>query len=145
MRELFARSYSSVYVHYIPFKGYESCGSTETVLHQTVKLGHHIRSDAKRVQAARANAWTRFDTKQLSVLVDSAFEHLVSRKDEPFDFGRCRGRLSVPKSTEEHFSDILGHCLQDGTAKNFQATGKVLASSLLRHAIHEDRTGELLH
>lgn len=142
MAELFSRSYSSVYVHYIPLKGYEYCGSTQTVVQQTVKLSHHIRSDAERVQAARAAAWTRFDTKQLSVLVGSAFRHLASGRKEPFDFSRCRERLSVPNSTEEHFSRILGHCLQNKTEERFEKMAMVMASSLLRHTIHEEKSGE---
>ncbi|KXX79898.1 Calcium-independent phospholipase A2-gamma [Madurella mycetomatis] len=145
MVELFYRSYSSVYVHYIPIKGYESCGATGTVVDQTVKLSHRIRSDAERVQSARAGAWMRFDTKQLSVLISSAFKHLASGRDEPFDFSQCRERLSIPNSTEEHFSRILGHCLRGKMEEKFEKMGMVMASSLLRHAIHEEKSASVFN
>jgi hypothetical protein len=63
--------------------------------------------------------------------------------NEPFDFGQCRRQLSIPASTEEHFSEVLSYCLDDQMKERFHATGKVLASSLLRHTIQEEKKGEL--
>lgn len=142
MKELFSRSFSSVYVHYVPLQGYKSLGTTSMVMEQTAKLAHRIRSDSQRVQTMRADSWTRFNTRQLSLIVHYAFDHLASGKEEPFDFGQCRRQLSIPASTEEHFSEVLSYCLDGQIKEKFQATGKVLASALLRQTIKEEKKGE---
>ncbi|VBB80788.1 Putative calcium-independent phospholipase A2 [Podospora comata] len=145
MKDLFRRSYSTVYVHYVPLQGYLTLGSSSNVVKQTMKLGHRIRADALRVQLARADSWARFDTRQLSVIVEFAFRHLTSNKhNEPFDFRKCRRRITVPTSAEEHFSEILGRCLEGMTTSAFVTTAQTLGSSLLRHALHEDTSAPLV-
>ncbi|KAF9887744.1 hypothetical protein FE257_009697 [Aspergillus nanangensis] len=144
MSELFQRSFSSVHVHYVPLQGYKSLGTTATVMERTTKLAHRIRSDSQRVQSMRATSWTRLDTRQLSQIVHYAFTHLASGIDEPFDFGQCRRQLSIPASTEEHFSEVLGHCLKGQLEEKFEATSLVMASSLLRHTIQEEKKDAVL-
>lgn len=138
MKKLFSRSFSSVYVHYVPLEGYKS-GTPDSVLRQTQKLAHRVRKDSERVQAMRADSWTRFDARQLSLIVHYAFTHLASGSTEPFDFGQCRQQVSIPESTEEHFSEALSYCLEGNIGEKFLAAGKVLASNLLRQSIKEEK------
>jgi hypothetical protein len=126
-----------VYVHYVPLKGFESIGTSTTVVGQMTKLANRIRHDAGTVQATKASTEIRFDTKQLFVAVHYAFAHLVSSDTQPFDFSQCVRLLSIPDSTEGHFSDILGYCLDRSIGSRFDATAKILASSFLRHMIYE--------
>src|SRR2546421_4142148 len=50
MRQLFSRSYSSVYVHYVPLKGRGPLGTSAEIYKQTERLSQRIKSDTERVQ-----------------------------------------------------------------------------------------------
>ena len=99
-----------------------------------------IRDDSARVQAQKAEAWTRFDTRQLSHITNYAFEHLRSGTTEPFDLGKCRQQLAIPDTAEASVSEFLGHCLRTDLEGRFDITAAVLASTILRrHLCAEDR------
>ena len=135
MRQVFSRSFSSVYVHYIPHKGFGYCGTSADILKQTGRLAQRIKRDSERVQAQRATSWTKFDARQMSLVVHYAFTHLASGSDEPFDFGHCRQQISVPETTEGTFSTFLGYALKGDIEKKFDQTAAVLATSLLRNSV----------
>ncbi|KAF5684647.1 hypothetical protein FDENT_6652 [Fusarium denticulatum] len=139
MRQLFARSFSSVYVHYIPLEGFGSLGTSLQIINQTNRLAKRVRRDAERVQAQRAESWTRFDTTQMSQVVHYAFAHLASGSPEPFDFGQCRRQISVPDTTEGHFSEFLGLSLKNKMEARFDDTAAVIATSLLRNSLSANK------
>ncbi|KAG5758333.1 hypothetical protein H9Q72_013528 [Fusarium xylarioides] len=139
MRQLFARSFSSVYVHYIPLEGFGSLGTSLEIINQTNRLAKRVRRDAERVQAQRAESWTRFDTTQMSQVVHYAFAHLASGSPEPFDFGQCRRQISVPDTTEGHFSEFLGLSLKNKMEARFDDTAAVIATSLLRNSLSANK------
>ncbi|RBQ77004.1 hypothetical protein FVER14953_12393 [Fusarium verticillioides] len=139
MRQLFARSFSSVYVHYIPLEGFGSLGTSLEIINQTNRLAKRVRRDAERVQAQRAESWTRFDTTQMSQVVHYAFAHLASGSPEPFDFGQCRRQISVPDTTEGNFSDFLGLSLKNEMEARFDDTAAVIATSLLRNSLSANK------
>lgn len=141
MRQLFSRSFSSVYVHYIPLEGYGPSGTDLEIIKQTTRLSKRVRRDAERVQAQRAESWTRFDTTQMLQVVQYAFTHLASGSSEPFDFGQCRRQISVPDTTEGNFSDFLGLSLKNGMEARFDGTAAVLATSILRHSLSANKEG----
>lgn len=142
MRQLFSRSYSSVYVHYVPLKGWGPLGTSAEIYKQTERLSQRIKSDTERVQKQRAESWTRFDTKQMSLVVDYAFDHLRKGTKEPFDFGQCRQKMTIPHSTELHFAEYLGLCLDGPMEKKFDATAAVLGSAILKNAVSAKGKGK---
>ena len=144
MQELLARSFSSVYVHYVPLKGFGATGTSIEVMKQTKRLFHRIQHDLKRVQAKRATSWTRFDTRQMSLVINYAFKHLASGKKEPFDFAMCRQKMCIPESTEETYSEFLGYSLSSDIKTRFNAVAAVLATSLLRRGLPTADKGEHL-
>ncbi|EWZ80936.1 hypothetical protein FOWG_15265 [Fusarium oxysporum f. sp. lycopersici MN25] len=139
MRQLFSRSFSSVYVHYIPLEGFGSLGTSLEIINQTNRLAKRVRRDAERIQAQRAESWTRFDTTQMSQVVHYAFAHLASGSPEPFDFGQCRRQISVPDTTEGHFSEFLGLSLKNTMEARFDDTAAVIATSLLRNSLSANK------
>ncbi|KAK3900585.1 hypothetical protein C8A05DRAFT_17128 [Staphylotrichum tortipilum] len=136
MRGLFNRSFSSVHVHYIPLHGFCILGTSLTIMQQTARLAQRIRVDSARVQSRRAAAWTRFDTRQLSLVVEYAFRHLGSRTTEPFDFSSLRQQLLIPQTAEANISEFLGHCLKGGVEERFERTAAVLGSCILRQSLY---------
>lgn len=143
MRELFARSFSSVHVHYVPLYGYKTLGTSNIIMQQISRLAQRIQDDSARVQARRAEAWTRFDTRQLSLVVECAFTHLAKGAKEPFDFSKFRRRLLIPDTAEAHISEFLGHCLGDDVQR-LDCTAAVLGSSILRRNLYTGGHGALL-
>ncbi|SPN97426.1 uncharacterized protein DNG_00940 [Cephalotrichum gorgonifer] len=141
MEELLARSFSSVYVHYVPLQGYLDAGDNATVFQQTTRLANRIREDTKRVQEERAAAWTRFSSKDLSLVVTYAFKHIASGSTAPFDFGQCRQQLSVPKSIEDSFREFIGVCLKSDTGKRFDEIASSLACKILRASFRSEEKG----
>ncbi|KAF5717819.1 hypothetical protein FMUND_5550 [Fusarium mundagurra] len=139
MRQLFARSFSSVYVHYIPLEGFGSLGTSLEIINQTNRLAKRVRRDAERVQVQRAESWTCFDTTQMCQVVHYAFAHLASGSPEPFDFGQCRRQISVPDTTEGHFSEFLGLSLKNKIEERFDDTAAVIATSLLRNSLSANK------
>ncbi|KXH56754.1 hypothetical protein CSAL01_03198 [Colletotrichum salicis] len=131
MRQLFEKSFSSVYVHYMPLQGYKTLGATDIMERQYSKLSKRLQLDSARVQHLRQKAWTRFDVRELSLVSRFAFEHLASGNHEPFDFDKCRKELSIPTSLEDHFASFFRHCLKDNMGQRLEATAAVLSSSIL--------------
>ncbi|KAG5797164.1 hypothetical protein H9Q69_003773 [Fusarium xylarioides] len=109
------------------------------IINQTNRLAKRFRRDAERVQAQRAESWTRFDTTQMSQVVHYAFAHLASGSPEPFDFDQCRRQISVPDTTEGHFSEFLGLSLKNKMETRFDDTAAVIASSLLRNSLSANK------
>lgn len=145
MQELFARSFSSVHVHYIPLYSFGTLGTSDMIMQQTHRLAYRIRDDTSRVQARRAEAWTRFDTRQLLFVVEYAFKHIASGTTEPFDFSKCRQQLLIPLTAEQNISEFLSLCLGDGiNKKKFNVTAAVLGCSILRRNLRTSDKGVLL-
>jgi len=145
MQELFARSFSSVHVHYIPLYSFGTLGTNDMIMQQTQRLAYRIQDDAARVQTRRAEAWTRFDTRQLLFVVEYAFKHIASGTTEPFDFSKCRQQLLIPHTAEQNISEFLSQCLGDGISHgNFNATAAVLACSILLRNLRTSGKGVLL-
>jgi len=142
MRELFARSYSSVYVHYVSLAGFSGLGTTLIIHQQTLRLAQRIRDDSARVQVEKSDAWTRFDTRQLPHVVDYVFGHLASGTTGPFDFCQCRHQLDIPESAEVGISEFLRHCLQGDAEGKFDSTAAVLSSTILRRYLCIPDIGE---
>ncbi|OCL06980.1 hypothetical protein AOQ84DRAFT_295988 [Glonium stellatum] len=102
---------------------------------QNERLFRRIQQDSKRVQYARAEAWTRFDSRQLSVIFDYVFQHLAKDDGTPFDFSKCRNHADLPETFESHISQFLRHSLQDGIDSNFKYAADVVGSSLVRYGM----------
>ncbi|KAK6510907.1 hypothetical protein TWF506_009995 [Arthrobotrys conoides] len=130
MLELFKRSYSSVYVHYIPLQGNGKLGDVDIVYKQTERLLSRIKSDTARVQNNRAGSLTRFDNKQLSTITDLAFKHLAAGSAEPFDFGQCRQHGGVPETLDSHFGEYLRHCFKSNIRLGLGACVSTLGSAI---------------
>lgn len=141
MRQLFSRSFSSVFVHYIPLCGYGHLGSSRDILTQTDKLSQRVKQDAERVQNQRKEAWTRFTTAQLSQVVHYAFAHLATGSSEPFDFNRCRRKISIPDTLQGFFSEFLIRTLKEEMETSFEDTAAVIATSLLRRYLAANKGG----
>lgn len=107
MRALFARSFSTVHVHFVPLDDHGPFGNPYTIHHQNQLLARRIKDESRRVQDLKAQAYTRFDARQLSFAIDFAFKHLASGTAEPFDFGQCRQRLKIPDSAPRAFQNSL--------------------------------------
>ncbi len=146
MQELFARSFSSVHVHYIPLHSFGDLGTSNIIMQQTLRLAYRIRQDSARVQALRAEAWTRFDTRQLLFVVEYAFKHIASGTAEPFDFSKCRQHLLIPQTAEENISAFLSYCLRyfRHDVMLFKPTAAVLGSSILRRSLRTTDKSVLL-
>jgi hypothetical protein len=142
MKELFLRNFSSVHVHYVPLAGYKRLGTSEIILQQISRLSRRIKDDCAHVQKARGEAWTQFDSKQLSILFDYAFKHLTSGSTEPFDFGICRRQIALPESIEGHMAEFLKRSLSNGIEQNFSYASSVISSSLVRHALKAEGMGK---
>lgn len=144
MRQLFSRSFSSVYVHYVPLEGYGRRGSSNEILRQISRLDERIKQDAERVQNQRAESWIRFTTAQMSQFVHFAFTHLASGSSEPFDFDQCSRQISIPDTIEGYFSEFLTLSLAVDMEQRFAATAAVIATSLLRQYLEVNREGTLI-
>lgn len=142
MKQLFARSFSNVYVHYIPLYGYKKLGTAKRILEQRDFLIQRIESDASRVQNERDESWTRLDTRQMGYVIQLAFEHLASRSADPFDYEKCRYIVSVPVSTEQHFAQFLSRTLELVTEETVEGVAAVLATSIVRKAIPDNEEGQ---
>ncbi|MCJ1466187.1 hypothetical protein MMC07_004806 [Pseudocyphellaria aurata] len=146
IRDLLARNFSSVHVIYVPLHGYGQCGSSETIHLQTERLRDRIRLESERVQQNRAQAWTRFDSKTLSILFTYAFEHLARGNDAPFDFSTCRKQSGgPPTSITEHIAKFLSFNPRAKNAEDFRFAAKVIGSCLVRHELRQNGTDLLLH
>jgi len=142
MRQLFARSFSSVHAHYVPLEGLGPVGTTGAIHGQTIRLALRIKSDAERVQQQRASAWTRFDTKQMSLVIEYAFVHLAEGSGKPFDFGQCRRQMTIPESIEGSFSEYLARCLDRDLEKGFDAAAAVLGTAILKNRVTVEGNGK---
>ncbi|KAF7547599.1 hypothetical protein G7Z17_g7633 [Cylindrodendrum hubeiense] len=135
MNELLTRNFSSVYVHYIPLEGFENLGNSGVIIPQIARLAHRIRSEAKSVQKMRAETWSLFDARQLSMIFDFAFKHLASGSEDPFDFNQCRQQISPPTAVEGHFAEFMRNCLKDSETRNFDATASIVGSCIVRNSM----------
>lgn len=142
MKELFLRNFSSVHVHYVPLEGYRRLGTPEIILQQVSRLSQRIKDDCAHVQKARGEAWTQFDSKQLSIVFDYAFKHLTSGNTEPFDFSKCRRQTALPGSIEGHMADFLKRSLEGRIEQNFSYASSVISSTLVRHALKAEGMGK---
>jgi len=109
---------------------------------QIERLAIRIRSDARRVQAERANNWTLFDARQLGLVFDYAFKHLASGSDKPFDFSQCRRQMALPQSIEGHITEFLDRCWKNGVDKNFEAAAFIVGSCVVRNSLKSDGSGK---
>lgn len=141
MKELLLRNFSSVYVHYIPLDGFRGLGNSGVIMPQVTGLAQRVRQDAKCVQDRRAEAWTLFDAKQLSIVFEYAFSHLASGSDEPFDFGQCRQQISLPASAEGHLAEFLGRSLHNKVNENFESVASVVGSCIVRKSLQSEGSG----
>ncbi|KAH6855719.1 acyl transferase/acyl hydrolase/lysophospholipase [Chaetomium sp. MPI-CAGE-AT-0009] len=144
MKQLFARSFSSVYVHYIPLYGYKKLGTAQRILKQRDFLIERIESDASRVQNERDASWIRLHSRQMGHVFQLAFEHLASQSANPFDYEKCRYIVSVPVRTEQHFAQFLSRTLDSVTKERLESVAAVLATSIIRNAIPDNEKGLLL-
>ncbi|KAF3911199.1 hypothetical protein AA313_de0210078 [Arthrobotrys entomopaga] len=144
MAELFDRNYSSVHVHYIPFKGYGELGEPNIVYRQTEKLLHRIKLDSSRVQSQRMVSLTRFDSRQLSIITSLAFQHLASGTDKAFDFGQSRQHASIPDSLTYHIESYIWHCFNSNMKLRLEASVAALATSILKNALLAKDEGMVL-
>lgn len=104
-----------------------------------------IRHDSKYVQEKRAQAWTLFDSKELSILFSYAFEHLAKRNNDPFDFTTCRKRSDgPPMSITEHIARFLSFNPGAEDIEDFKYAAKVIGSSLVRNELRQNGTGEFI-
>ena len=142
MKELFLRNFSSVYVHYIPLKGYLRLGTSDVILRQVSRLNKRIHIDCARVQTARAESWTRFDSRQMSRVFDFAFRHLTSGSLAPFDFSACRRQTAIPDTTEGHIAEFLKRSLSGRVETNFEYATRVIASCLVRNSLRTEGVGK---
>ncbi|RDW63044.1 patatin-like phospholipase family protein [Aspergillus mulundensis] len=145
LKELLLRNFSSVHVHYIPDAQSRDHSSPEHLHQQNSRLLDRIQADSARVQAARAEAWTRFDAKQLSIVFDCAFQHLASGTRTPFDFSMYRQEIELPETVESHISQFLHQTLQerDQVDSNLRYAAEVIGSCLVRRMIKLDRVNML--
>ncbi|KAK4141483.1 uncharacterized protein C8A04DRAFT_14074 [Dichotomopilus funicola] len=144
IKQLFARSFSSVYVHYIPLYGYKKLGTAQRILKQRDFLIERIESDASRVQNERDISWVRLDSRQMGHVFQLAFEHLASQSANPFDYEKCRYIVSVPVKTEQHFAQFLARTLDSMSKERLESVAAVLATSIVRNAIPDNEKGLLL-
>jgi hypothetical protein len=142
MSALFERYYSSVYVCYVPLKGYGEYGTSDMVMQQGERLRRRILSDSARVQQTRAKNWIRYDARLLSMTFRYGFQHLASRTAEPFDFSVLRQQATLPESTEARITSFLNLCLSERVEANFAYASEVIASSLVRHALKAADVGK---
>ena len=108
---------------------------------QINRLVHRIRQDANSVQKRRAETLSLFDAKQLSIVFDYAFKHLVSGTDEPFDLSQCRQQVSLPATVEGRFAEFLGKCMRSSGNVNFEATAAVVGFCILRNSMKKESSG----
>lgn len=143
MKDLFYRNFSSVHVAYIPLQGFGQLGTTSMINTQVERLRIRIRHDSKAVQQRRAEAWTRLDSMQLSILFAYAFEHLAKGNDSPFDFSTCRRENeSGPTTIQAHLARFLSFNPRAEFDDNFQFAAKVIGSCLVRHELKMNGSGE---
>ena len=141
MKDLFSRNFSSVYVHYIPLDKFGELGNSRIIMDMMQRLARRIRADVKKTQEQRATTWTQFDSKQMSVVFDYAFKHLVSGAEAAFDLSQCMRQISLPDTLDGQFAEFLGFALGDNSGANFKPTAAVIASSLVRNSLKNNRTG----
>ncbi|KAL4987485.1 hypothetical protein BDW68DRAFT_177857 [Aspergillus falconensis] len=142
LKELLLRNFSSVHVHYIPDARCGEYATPEQLHKQNTSLFRRVIDDSKRVQASRAEAWTRFDTQQISIVFDCAFRHLASGDRTPFDFSMYRQGIELPDTVESHISQFLYHTIRGHgqIQRNFQYAAEVIGSCLVRRMMKLDRT-----
>ncbi|KAK6334755.1 hypothetical protein TWF718_010203 [Orbilia javanica] len=133
--EIFKRSYSSIYVHYIPLQGKGRLGGVDLFHRQTKRLLDRIRADTGRVQGDRARSLTRFDTKQLLDVIDLAFKHVATGTDEPFDFGQGSLLKEVPESLASLFGEYIRHCFKSSINLGLSTCVSTLGSTILANAL----------
>ncbi|KAK6354320.1 hypothetical protein TWF730_008727 [Orbilia blumenaviensis] len=135
MSELFKRSYSSVYVHYIPFSGNGKLGGVDIIHKQTARLLSRIKSDTDRVQLGRAKSLSRFDSRQLPCIADLAFKHLATNTTEPFDFGQYKQHTLVPETLPSFFGEYLQRCFKSNIYSVYTYCAETLGSAILNNAL----------
>ncbi|KAL6849836.1 hypothetical protein ACO1O0_009381 [Amphichorda felina] len=87
-----------------------------------------------------ATTWTQFDSKQMSVVFDYAFKHLASGTETAFDLNQCMHQISLPDTLDGQFAEFLGSALGNNSEANFKPTAAVIASSLVRNSLRNNRT-----
>ncbi|KAK2801411.1 hypothetical protein FQN51_005305 [Onygenales sp. PD_10] len=145
LKALLLRNFSSIYIHYIPLKGFGRLGSLEIVYRQFERLSSLIQVESKRLQNARQEAWIRFDSRQINVAFDYAFKHLSKDKNKPFDFSKCRTRTDVPESLESHISQFLSYSRITAGDANMKYAVDAIGSAFVRNELKETGTGFLLN
>ncbi|KAF3315355.1 hypothetical protein TWF173_003895 [Orbilia oligospora] len=143
---LFGRNYSSVHVHYTPQEGYGRLGSLETVQKQNQRLLDRIKFDSRRVQEERAKSWTQFDSQQLPILTELAFNHLATGAKEPFDFGSCRRKTVVPHDQTLHLrmAEFFSRCFKPGLLFGMPICLPTLGIMILRKTLFSKHKNDLL-
>ncbi|KAF3181428.1 hypothetical protein TWF751_009368 [Orbilia oligospora] len=113
---LFGRNYSSVHIHYTPQQGYGRLGSFEIIQRQNQRLLDRIKSDSRRVQEERAQSPDHFDSRQIPILTELAFNHLATGAEEPFDFESYRRKTVIPHDQTLHLrmAEFFGRCFKPG-------------------------------
>lgn len=145
MKQLFLRHFSSIHVHYVPSDSSETLGTSEIIRKQHERLFHRVRSDGERVQRERERAWTKFDSKQMSLVFNYVFKHLAARNEQPFDFSCCRSQVDPPETLEGHLSEFLELSLKGSSIEtNFSHASKVVASYLVRNACYTEGMGKYI-
>ncbi|KAF1995293.1 hypothetical protein P154DRAFT_445923 [Amniculicola lignicola CBS 123094] len=142
LEDLFSRNFSSVYVHFVPHDQSKLLGSPDIILQQHERLFYRLKADTARVQVERERSWTKFDSKQISVLFHYVFKHLANHSDEPFDFSSCRRQVSLPQTVQGHLSEFLQLSLGNSLGENFAYASKMVASYLCQNASREEGRGE---
>jgi hypothetical protein len=111
---------------------------------QIQRLYSRIMQDSRKIQEKRAQAWTRFDSMQLSTLIGHALTHLAKGNEKPFDFSACRqDDKSSVASLETHITKFLSFNPQAKIDVDFLWAAKVIGSCLVRHEIKINESRKL--
>ncbi|KAH6973107.1 hypothetical protein BKA56DRAFT_676892 [Ilyonectria sp. MPI-CAGE-AT-0026] len=137
LRELISHYFSAFRVCCIPRTHYNKIALTKPreVMRSLEELAIHISEDSRLVGEKRQRDWARLDSGQMQLLFRHAFEHLASGKPGPFDFGRSRQMMELPKSTTDYLSKFLLFTLGEFAKDNLNFAAKAIAGSLVIEAM----------
>ncbi|KAH8144522.1 uncharacterized protein LAJ45_11462 [Morchella importuna] len=126
------RYFQSIRVCYIPTKG---SANPDEMHKQCQLLRSHITESVDKTSKEKEESWTRYSIRDLSQLLNQAFEHFAT-DDNPFNFYKATRKDNPnPQSMQDHIMNMLRNLEMTRNRDLINHFPKLVASSILNNCL----------
>lgn len=126
------RYFQNIRVCYIPTKG---SAKADEMHAQCNLLRQHITESVDKTSKEKDESWTRYSIRDLSQLLNQAFEHFAT-DDTPFDFYKATRKDNPnPQSMQDHIMNMLRNLEMTRNSDLINYFPKLVASSILNNCL----------